>query len=104
MTPWCDLPQITLAFEFRTYSLSLGISRVFQEQISQITRMSRAKDDMDLPVRIRLHDRMGNYDFMGVICPVNFQESGYSVHAPPFPPEGVLNAISLPISTLIAIF
>ena len=88
-TPSFDLPPIRPAFGYLTGGLSLGINGVFYEEIGQITRISRPKDDMDRPVSIRLQNRMDNYDFIGVIRPVDFQESGYSVHAPPFPPVGV---------------
>ncbi len=45
-----------------------------------MTRMPRKEVDMHQPVRIWLQRRVADYNFMGVIPAVNFQESCYSVH------------------------
>lgn len=61
-------------------NFSLGICRVFYEQVSQVTCLSRQESEMNSPVLIRLQYRMFDYDFMVVISPVNLQESGDYVH------------------------
>jgi hypothetical protein len=85
------LPK-TPTFAPQPNNLSLSICRIFYEQIRQVTRMSRYECDMNQPVRIWRQYRMANYDLMGIVPPVNLQESGDFFHKPSSFSEGAIHA------------
>jgi hypothetical protein len=58
---------------------------MFDENISQMTRMSRRKHDLAQPAGIQLRSWMSDDDFMGVVRPPHLYKSGYFIHSQPLP-------------------